>query len=159
MTTSIGQLGEPKGRFSGGRDNKSREPVIGVVADPGFALGNAVWLMSLSEQHRDRSVEHVRRWIMTPIHLGTYAILKVRDVPFAFFSYGMFKPTSLEMLSRDAYSTELIEADWTAGEQFVLTEVVSPNCDSSKLTAHIRKRLSSEYDWLQLCDRGLAKLE
>ena len=89
----------------------------------GSALGQAVWLMTMSKEHRELPIKEIEDRLITPIFLQQFKIYSKGKQPVAFLSWAM---VSDEVKARvEAGERQLKLKDWRSGNELVVVECVA----------------------------------
>lgn len=97
-----------------------------TIEAPTFAatLGNAAWLMSLSQDHTELPIEVLKDRIAMPIMLRQFRLFSKGQQPVAFLT---FASASEEVHARiEAGETNLGPKDWRSGSLITVVDCISP---------------------------------
>lgn len=90
----------------------------------GSALGQAVWLMTMSKAHRDLPIRDIEAIAATPILPKQFKIYSTNGQPVAFLSWAR---VTEELANRaDISSTDLALENWRSGDNLIVVDCVSP---------------------------------
>jgi cytolysin-activating lysine-acyltransferase len=112
------------------------------------ALGQAVWLMSLSKAHRGQPISRIEDVVTPAIFLQQFKIYFKDKKPIAFISWAA---VSDEIKARfDAGDTQLAVDEWRSGKNIVVVECVSPFAAEDQIIKQflrgVMDRGEAEYD-------------
>lgn len=111
-------------------------PQISDKATFASALGQAVWLMSLSKAHRNLAISRIEEVVTPAIFLQQFKIYFKDKKPIAFISWAA---VSDEVKARfDAGDAQLAVDEWRSGENIVVVECVSPFADVEEIIHQFR---------------------
>ena len=100
------------------------------------ALGQAVWLMTVSKEHRDLPIRFIEERITPAVLLRQFKIYLKDKQPIAFISWAA---VSEEVNARmQAGGFTLTPADWRSGNRVVVVECISPFAPKSEIIAQFR---------------------
>ena len=88
------------------------------------AMGQAVWLMTMSKAHRDLPIREIERRVALPILLKQFRTFVKDKQPIAFLTWGAVSEAVRDRLAKG--NTEMAEADWRSGPHLMVVDVVSP---------------------------------
>lgn len=87
-------------------------------------LGQAVWLMAMSEDHQDQRIGSIEESVALPILLRQFRLFSKNNQPVAFLTFAC---VSDEVRARiDAGDKTLTPAEWRSGPHVVVIDCVSP---------------------------------
>jgi cytolysin-activating lysine-acyltransferase len=86
-------------------------------------MGQAVWLMTMTDQHRDLPIHEVEARVAAPILLRRFKLYSKGKQPVAFLTWA----TVSDAVKAKVEAGELLDlADWTSGDNLIVVDVVSP---------------------------------
>ena len=86
-------------------------------------MGQAVWLMPMTDQHRDLPIREAEARVAVPILLRRFKLYFKGKQPVAFLTWA----TVSDAAKAKVEAGELLElADWTSGDNLIVVDVVSP---------------------------------
>ena len=88
------------------------------------SIGEAVWLMTISKQHRDLKISKIEELITPAILLQQFKIYMKGKQPVAFLSWALVSDTI--KVRFDAGDRKLKAHEWRSGNNIVVVECVSP---------------------------------
>lgn len=94
----------------------------------GSAMGQAVWLMTMSKLHRDLPIRDIEKLVATPILLKQFKLYSKDKQPVAFLSWASVSDAINDGFSNDSWR-EMELADWRSGPNLVVVDCVSPFAD------------------------------
>jgi cytolysin-activating lysine-acyltransferase len=98
---------------------------IALPTDPDIAatMGQAVWLMTMTDQHRDLPIHEVEARVAVPILLRRFKLYSKGKQPVAFLTWA----TVSDAVKAKVEAGGLLElAEWTSGDTLLVVDVVSP---------------------------------
>lgn len=98
----------------------------------GSALGQAVWLMSMSRDYKERPIKSLETGALSAILLKQFKLYFKGKQPVAFVSWAMVTDEAKAKLDGGGV---LDLADWRAGPNLVVVDCVSPFADPGKVRA------------------------
>lgn len=106
-------------------DNTSLKPSLTNVDPETFAkaMGQAVWLLTMSKEHQDLPIREIERIVSTPVFLGQFKIYSKGSQPIAFLSWAS---VSDSVRADVAAGKHLKQEDWRSGDNIIIVDVVSP---------------------------------
>lgn len=90
----------------------------------GTALGQAVWLMTMSPNYRDLPIRDVETLVATPVLLKQFKLYSKGKQPVAFLSWAMVSDAIKARF--EAGEPGLALEDWRSGENMIVVDCVSP---------------------------------
>ena len=112
--------------MSGAEGSSSQKSKLTNVDTETFAkaMGQAVWLLTMSKEHRDLPIREIERIVSTPVFLGQFKIYSKGNSPAAFLSWAS---TSKEVEARIKTGNKVLNLeDWRSRKSIVVVECVSP---------------------------------
>ena len=88
------------------------------------ALGQAVWLMSISKEHRDLPLSAIETRVTPAVLLQQFKLYMKGKQPVAFIAWAAVSDTIKESLLSGSYVLQ--PADWRSGSNIVIVECISP---------------------------------
>lgn len=98
----------------------------------GSALGQAVWLMSMSPQHKSLPIQSIETRTLPAILLKQFKLYFKGKQPVAFVSWAMVTD---DVKAKLAAGDALELKDWRSGPHLVAVDVVSPFTEPEKVEA------------------------
>ncbi|WP_299960843.1 toxin-activating lysine-acyltransferase [uncultured Roseobacter sp.] len=90
----------------------------------GSAMGQIVWLMTMSEAHRDLPIHEIEHRVSTPILLRQFKLYSKGNQPVAYLAWALV--TDDVKARFDAGDRTLELKDWRAGQNLIIVDCVSP---------------------------------
>ena len=95
------------------------------------SLGQAVWLMTVSKEHRDLKISDIEDLITPAILLQQFKIYMKDKQPIAFLAWAS---VSDEVKTRFERGNRILEPhEWRSGPNIVIVECVSPFADRAEI--------------------------
>ena len=88
------------------------------------AMGQAVWLMTMSKAHRDLPIRELERRVALPILLKQFRTFVKDNQPVAFLTWGAVSDAVRRRLASG--DKEMAETDWRSGPNLMVVDVISP---------------------------------
>ncbi|WP_299867607.1 toxin-activating lysine-acyltransferase [uncultured Roseobacter sp.] len=90
----------------------------------GSAMGQIVWLMTMSNAHRELPIREIEHRVSTPILLKQFKLYSKANQPVAYLAWALVTD---EVKARfDAGERSLELSDWRAGPNLIVVDCVSP---------------------------------
>lgn len=86
-------------------------------------LGQAVWLMAMTDKHRDLLIREVEASVAVPILLRRFKLYSKGKQPVAFLTWATVSDAAKAKVEA---GKPLELADWTSGNDLIVVDVVSP---------------------------------
>lgn len=93
------------------------------------AMGQAVWLMSMSPQHRDLPIREIETRVSIPLLLGQFRVYTKGKEPVAFLTWARVSDEVKARIDAGELLTDIRE--WKSGDTLVVVECVSPFNDGT----------------------------
>lgn len=90
-------------------------------------LGNVVFLMSISKEHRQKPVSWIEAHISAPLIFKQVRMFKKGKQPVAALSWAYVSPEVKKKIDSGDYTMTL--DDWRSGSEVVIVECISPLMD------------------------------
>ena len=113
--------------------NKKKD-ISSTLNAPTFAstIGQAVWMMTMSEEHRDMPISVVESLIAPAIYLKQFRLYSKKNQPVAFL---VWASVTDEVKTRIESGNKLLElAEWRGGTHIIIVECISPFNPPEKFT-------------------------
>ncbi|MFV0358177.1 MAG: toxin-activating lysine-acyltransferase [Tropicimonas sp.] len=92
-------------------------------------MGQAVWLMSMSPDHRDLPIRAIETRVSIPLLLGQFRVYTKGKQPVAFLTWATVTDEVKARIGAGEVPTDI--RDWNAGENMVIVDCVSPFNDGA----------------------------
>ncbi|KZL23313.1 toxin-activating lysine-acyltransferase [Pseudovibrio sp. WM33] len=103
------------------------------------ALGQAVWLMTVSKEHRNQKIQIIEEVVTPAILFQQFKLYFKRKQPIAFLSWAA---VSDEVKVRfESGDRQLSAQDWRSGKNIIVIECVSPFTEKSAIVNQFLSRL------------------
>ncbi|MFV0335058.1 MAG: toxin-activating lysine-acyltransferase [Tropicimonas sp.] len=93
------------------------------------AMGQAVWLMSMSPDHRDLPIRDIETRVSIPLLLGQFRVYTKGKQPVAFLTWAAVTDEVKARLDAGERPADI--RDWKAGSNMVVVDCVSPFNDGA----------------------------
>lgn len=134
---------------------QTRTPPTGVgrpkAPEPetfGSAFGHAVWLMTMSSEHQQRSIGSLKTGAFHALLLKQFKLYFKRKQPVAFVAWAMMSDEIQEKFNK---GEPLELADWRSGQNLVVVDCVAPFSNVEDVKAEflgeIRKVVTRTGKW------------
>jgi len=90
----------------------------------GSALGQAVWLMSMSEAHKERPIKSLEAEVLPAILLQQFKLYSKDNRPVAFLTWAAVSDEIKEQFEGGNKTLQL--QDWRSGNNIMIIDCVSP---------------------------------
>jgi len=118
------------------QDNSDKESIMPKKTTPklnqnkmdpatfGAALGQAVWLMSMSETHKERPIKMIEAEVLPAILMQQFKIYSKNNRPVAFLTWAAVNDKVKARIEGGDKNLSL--ADWRCGNNITIVDCVSP---------------------------------
>lgn len=106
----------------------------------GSALGQAVWLMSMSPAHKALPIQSIEVRTLPAILLKQFKLYFKGKQPVAFIAWAMVTD---EVKAKLAEGEDIALQDWRGGPNLVVVDCVSPFADDDKVKAEFMESMKS----------------
>ena len=106
----------------------------------GSALGQAVWLMSMSPKHKTLPIQSIDARTLPAILLKQFKLYFKGKQPVAFIAWAMVTD---EVKAKLAEGAEIGLQDWRGGPNLVVIDCVSPFAEDEKVKAEFMESMSA----------------
>lgn len=90
----------------------------------GSTMGQVVWLMTMSADHRDLPIREIETRVSAPLLLRQFKLYSKGDQPVAYLAWALVTDEVKARLDAGDRALEL--TDWRGGENLVIVDCVSP---------------------------------
>jgi len=90
----------------------------------GNALGQAVWLMSMSDDHKERAIKTIEADVLPAVLMQQFKLYSKDNRPVAFLTWAAVSDEVKARFEGGDKSLEL--KDWRSGKNIIIIDCVSP---------------------------------
>jgi cytolysin-activating lysine-acyltransferase len=109
---------------------------------PSEVLGDAVWLMTQSPNHKHLFITDLEWLVLPPIMLRQFRLVRGQDKPQAFITWAMLNEEAEQRLV--AGHTRLKPSDWNAGDRAWIVDLIAPFGGQEAVLKEIKQRLFAD---------------
>ena len=99
----------------------------------GSVLGQVVWLMSMSKEHRDLPIHVIDQHVLPAILLKSFKLYSKGKQPVAFLAWAAVSDEVKERIESGSHPIRIDE--WRSGENIIVLDCVAPLADRAELEA------------------------
>ncbi|MBF0268902.1 MAG: toxin-activating lysine-acyltransferase [Alphaproteobacteria bacterium] len=109
---------------------------------PAEVLGDVVWLMTQSPNHKHLFIADLEWLVLPPVMLRQFRLVRGKDKPQAFVTWAMLNEEAEQRLM--AGHTRLRPSDWNAGDRAWIVDLVAPFGGQEAVLKEIKQRLFAD---------------
>ncbi len=109
---------------------------------PAEVLGDVVWLMTQSLNHKHMFIADLEWLVMPPVMLRQFRLVRGKDKPQAFVTWAMLNEEAEQRLM--AGHTRLKPSDWNAGDRAWIVDLIAPFGGQEAVLKEIKQRLFAD---------------
>ncbi len=109
---------------------------------PAEVLGDVVWLMTQSPNHKHLFIADLEWLVMPPVMLRQFRLVRGKDKPQAFVTWAMLNEEVEQRLM--AGHTRLRPSDWNAGDRAWIVDLIAPFGGQEAVLKEIKQRLFAD---------------
>lgn len=110
-------------------DPKAPKPKVDVPTSAEFSrtMGHVTWLMTLSQDHRDKPISLIEAHVAAPLMFKQVRVITKGDQPIAAVIWAYASPEVKQKIEAGGHIMAL--PDWRSGPEIVVVDCISPMTD------------------------------
>lgn len=109
---------------------------------PAEVLGDVVWLMTHSPNHKHLFIADLEWLVMPPVMLRQFRLVRGKDKPQAFVTWANLNEEAEQRMM--AGHTRLRPSDWNAGDRAWIIDLIAPFGGQEAVLKEVKQRLFAE---------------
>lgn len=109
---------------------------------PAEVLGDVVWLMTHSANHKHLFIADLEWLVMPPVMLRQFRLVRGKDKPQAFVTWALLNEEAEQRLV--AGHTRLKPSDWNSGDRAWIVDLIAPFGGQEAVLKEIKQRLFAD---------------